>query len=185
MKYNDIIVVYSYYYYSKYLLIFLALFTIEYKNLLVTESSLDAQHNRSIKLQASLTPSLTIRSAAPRGVSPPTRGPVAPWTVGPVRPSRLAPGRHREAVDALHCWVSSSHAAKLDRLFEEKKTCCGAPAFHTQLYSLTVQWVKCLLPAEGAAVHATGGAPAFLELGSPISDVLLNWWPRHDPWSPA
>jgi hypothetical protein len=48
-----------------------------------------------------------------------------------------------------------------------------------------VQWVNRLLPTLGVSGSCPGGAPTFLELGSSVSDVLLHWWPRRDPWSPA
>ncbi len=38
-----------------------------------------------------------------------------------------------------------------------------------------VQWTNCLLPAQGAEVHALGVQPTLLELGLPVSAVLLQW----------
>jgi hypothetical protein len=39
---------------------------------------------------------------------------------------------------------------------------------------------------QGIAVHTPGVQPTLiLELGIPVSAVLIHWWPWHDHWSPA
>jgi hypothetical protein len=38
-----------------------------------------------------------------------------------------------------------------------------------------VQWTNCWLPTQGAEVHALGVQPTLLELGLPVSAVLLQW----------
>jgi hypothetical protein len=48
-----------------------------------------------------------------------------------------------------------------------------------------VQWNNHLLPPTGDSSLHPGGATHTLELGLPVSAVLLQWWPRRDPWSPA
>ncbi len=49
----------------------------------------------------------------------------------------------------------------------------GGPAATSQYTVLPVLWINCLHPAEGAAVRILG-VQLTVELGSPVSDVLLH-----------
>jgi hypothetical protein len=40
-------------------------------------------------------------------------------------------------------------------------------------------------PPGGAVVCVPGMHSHFWNWDSPVSDVLLHWWPQRDPWSPA
>ncbi len=62
---------------------------------------------------------------------------------------------------------------------------CWGHAATVQCTVSLVQWVNHLLPSHGGSGFSPGDAPTLtMELGSPISDVPLHWWPQRD-WSLA
>jgi hypothetical protein len=59
---------------------------------------------------------------------------------------------------------------------------CGEPAISLQSYTVSlVQWVNPLLPVM-RDLHSIPRGVLMQNQDSPVSVVLLHWWPRHD-WS--